>query len=136
MIIKGLAGDPLPVYGLALVFERGCVGETYNVGGRNERTNLHVVKTICGLLDRFEPVPSGPRRRLISFVTDRPGHDRRYAIDATKIETELGWRARETFETGLERTVAWFLQNRDWWQGILERGYQAQRVGVVEAHVG
>jgi dTDP-glucose 4,6-dehydratase len=147
IIIKGLAGDTLPVYGdgmnvrdwlfvedhalaLVLVLAKGRVGETYNVGGRNERTNLHVVKTICDLLDRMEPARSGSRHGLISFVTDRPGHDRRYAIDATKIETELGWRAQETFETGLEKTVAWFLQNRAWWQGILDRGYRAQRIGV------
>jgi dTDP-glucose 4,6-dehydratase len=108
---------------LALVLERGQLGETYNVGGRNERTNLLVVETICDLLDNLEPTQSGSRRRLISFVTDRPGHDRRYGIDATKIETELGWRAQEAFETGLEKTVR--LQNRTWWQRILGRGYQA-----------
>ena len=129
MIIRGLAGDTLPIYGdglnvrdwlfvedharaLALVLARGRIGETYNVGGRNERTNLHVVETICDLLDRLEPTQSGSRRRLISFVIDRPGHDKRYAIDATKIEAELGWRAHESFETGLEKTVKWFLQNR------------------------
>jgi dTDP-glucose 4,6-dehydratase len=149
MIIKGLAGEELPVYGdgmnvrdrlfvedharaLALVLARGRVGETYNVGGRNERTNLHVVKTICDLLDRLAPVRSGSRHQLIAFVTDRPGHDRRYAIDATKMETELGWRAQETFETGLEKTVACFLCNRPWCQRILERGYHAQRLGVME----
>jgi dTDP-glucose 4,6-dehydratase len=148
MIITGLAEQQLPVYGdgmnirdwlfvedhasaLALVLERGRVGETYNVGGRNERTNIHVVQTICDLLDRMAPAPAGSRRRLIGFVDDRPGHDRRYAIDATKIETELGWRPRETFETGLEKTVAWFLDNRAWWQGILERGYHAKRIGVI-----
>ena len=122
MIIKGLAEQELPVYGdgqnirdwlyvedharaLALVLERGRVGETYNIGGRNERTNLHVVQTICSLLDRHHPSDLGARERLIAFVTDRPGHDRRYAIDATKIESELGWRASETFETGIEKTV-------------------------------
>jgi dTDP-glucose 4,6-dehydratase len=148
MIIKALAGEPLPVYGdglnvrdwlyvedharaLALVLERGRVGETYNVGGGNERTNIHVVTTICDLLDRMEPTPGGARRRLVSFVADRPGHDQRYAIDATKIETELGWRAQENFETGLEKTVAWFLQNRGWWQGILARGYRAERLGTL-----
>jgi len=147
MIIKGLAEEPLPVYGdgqqirdwlyvedhakaLALVVERGKPGETYNIGGRNERANLHVVRTICELLDRHEPSAHGARHRLISFVTDRPGHDRRYAIDASKIENELGWRALETFETGIAKTVAWYLQNRPWWQVILDRGYKAERVGL------
>jgi dTDP-glucose 4,6-dehydratase len=115
-----------------VVLARGQPGETYNVGGRNERANLRVVETICDLLDSLEPTQNGSRRRLISFVTDRPGHDKRYAIDATKIETELGWRAQETFETGLEKTVRWFLQHRTWWQRILDRGYQAQRVGIMK----
>jgi dTDP-glucose 4,6-dehydratase len=147
MIIKGLAEQELPVYGdgqnirdwlyvedhaqaLTLVLERGRVGQTYNIGGRNERTNLHVVQTICGLLDQHHPSNLGTRERLIAFVTDRPGHDRRYAIDATKIESELGWRARETFETGIEKTVKWYLDQRSWWQAILDRGYQAKRIGV------
>jgi len=147
MIIKGLAEQELPVYGdgqnirdwlyvedharaLTLVLERGRVGQTYNIGGRNERTNLHVVKTICGLLDQHHPSKLGTRERLIAFVTDRPGHDRRYAIDATKIESELGWRACETFETGIEKTVKWYLDQRGWWQAILDRGYQAKRIGV------
>ena len=147
MIIKGLAEQELPVYGdgqnirdwlyvedhaqaLTLVLERGRVGQTYNIGGRNERTNLHVVKTICGLLDQHHPSNLGTRERLIAFVADRPGHDRRYAIDATKIESELGWRARETFETGIEKTVKWYLDQRSWWQAILDRGYQAKRIGV------
>jgi dTDP-glucose 4,6-dehydratase len=147
MIIKGLAEQELPVYGdgqnirdwlyvedharaLTLVLERGRVGQTYNIGGRNERTNLHVVKTICGLLDQHHPSNLGARERLIAFVTDRPGHDRRYAIDATKIESELGWRASETFETGIEKTVKWYLDQRGWWQAILDRGYQAKRIGV------
>jgi dTDP-glucose 4,6-dehydratase len=147
MIIKGLAEEKLPVYGdgqqirdwlyvgdhakaLSLVVGRGKPGETYNIGGRNERTNLHVVEAICDLLDRLEPAAGGPRRRLISFVTDRPGHDRRYAIDASKIEGELGWRAQETFESGIAKTVAWYLQNRRWWQAILDRGYKAERIGL------
>lgn len=150
MIIKGLAEEPLPVYGnglnvrdwlyvedharaLALVVERGLVGETYNIGGRNERTNIQVVKTMCDLLDRMSPSPSGSRHRLISFVQDRPGHDLRYAIDASKIERELGWRAAETFEAGLEKTVRWYLENRTWWQAIINRGYDAKRVGLVSA---
>jgi dTDP-glucose 4,6-dehydratase len=90
------------------------------------------VESICDLLDRARPSKHGPRRQLISFVADRPGHDRRYAIDATKLERELGWRAEETFETGLEKTVRWYLNHEAWWQAILGRGYQAARVGLVE----
>ena len=150
MIIKGLADMELPVYGdglnirdwlyvedharaLTTVLEHGRVGDIYNVGGRNERTNLHVVKTICDLLDRLRPSPHGSCHRLISFVADRPGHDRRYAIDASKLERELGWRALENFESGLEKTVKWYLDQRDWWEAILERGYQAKRIGVEQA---
>jgi len=147
IIIKALAGEPLPVYGdgsnvrdwlyvedharaLALVLERGGVGETYNVGARSERTNIHVVQTICDLLDRMQPA-AGSRRNLIRFVDDRPGHDHRYAIDAGKIEAQIGWRAQETFETGLEKTVRWYLDNRAWWQDILARGYRAERIGTI-----
>jgi dTDP-glucose 4,6-dehydratase len=147
MIIKGLAGESLPVYGdgrnirdwlyvedhakaLTLVLERGVVGETYNVGGRNERTNLHVVEKICDLLDEVAPSTTGSRRSLISFVADRPGHDRRYAIDASKIERELGWRAEENFESGLSKTVRWYCENRKWWQAILDHGYQQARIGL------
>jgi len=147
MVIKALAGEPLPVYGdgsnvrdwlyvedharaLATILAKGSVGETYNVGGRNERTNLAVVQQICDRLDRLVPDPAGPRRRLISFVTDRPGHDHRYAIDAGKLERELGWRAQESFETGLQKTIEWYLHNRAWWQAILDRGYDACRVGL------
>jgi dTDP-glucose 4,6-dehydratase len=147
MIIKGLAGESLPVYGdgrnirdwlyvedharaLTLVLERGVVGETYNVGGRNERTNLHVVEKICDILDEIAPDTTGSRRSLISFVVDRPGHDRRYAIDASKIERELGWRAEENFESGLSKTVRWYCKNRKWWQAILDRGYQQARIGL------
>jgi dTDP-glucose 4,6-dehydratase len=150
MIIKGLAEEPLPVYGdglnvrdwlyvedharaLALVLETGRVGETYNIGCRSERSNIDVVNAICDLLDREQPPTKGPRRNLIRFVKDRPGHDRRYAIDASKIESELGWRASETFESGLEKTVRWFLENRRWWQGILDSGYTAKRVGIADA---
>ncbi|WP_035696636.1 GDP-mannose 4,6-dehydratase, partial [Bradyrhizobium liaoningense] len=115
---------------LSLVLERGAPGETYNVGGRNERTNLHVVETICDLLDRLTPAAEGPHRRLISFVADRPGHDRRYAIDASKLESELGWKAEENFESGIEKTVGWYLDNRVWWQNILDRGYQQARIGL------
>ena len=150
IIIKALAGESLPVYGdgqnvrdwlhvedharaLALVLEKGRVGDTYNVGGRNEQKNLDVVRMICDQLDRLRPSHDGtPRRQLITFVTDRPGHDRRYAIDATKLETELGWRAQETFETGLQKTVAWYLDHEAWWRAILDRGYQSARIGLIE----
>jgi len=142
VIIKGLTHQPLPVYGdglhirdwlyvedharaLGLVLERGRVGETYNVGGRNERTNLQVVQKICDLLDLLAPSVNGSRRRYITFVPDRPGHDRRYAIDATKVERELGWCALETFETGLEKTIKWYLDNSAWWRDIIEREHLA-----------
>lgn len=150
MIIKGLAGEALPVYGdgknirdwlyvedhakaLATVLDRGQIGETYNVGGRNERTNLHVVETICDLLDDLAPSPNGPHRRLISFVADRPGHDRRYAIDASKLERELDWRGEENFESGIGKTVRWYIEQKPWWQAILARGYATNRVGLREA---
>ncbi|MDI3469981.1 MAG: dTDP-glucose 4,6-dehydratase [Pseudolabrys sp.] len=147
MIIKALARERLPVYGdgsnirdwlyvedhaqaLAVVLERGEVGETYNIGGRNERSNLEVVRTICGLLDQAIPHREGSYGQLIDFVADRPGHDRRYAIDATKMETTLAWRPEETFATGLERTIRWYLENREWWQAVLDRGYRANRIGL------
>jgi dTDP-glucose 4,6-dehydratase len=147
MIIKGLGEEPLPVYGdghnvrdwlyvedhakaLTLVLERGIVGETYNVGGRNERTNLHVVETICDLLDELSPSAAGARRRLITFVADRPGHDKRYAIDVSKLERELGWRSKEDFESGIAKTVQWYLSHEPWWQPILSRGYTASRLGL------
>lgn len=147
MIIKGLAGEPLPVYGdgrnirdwlyvddharaLSLVLEHGAVGHTYNVGGRNERTNLHVVESICDLLDEIAPNTTNRHRDLITFVADRPGHDRRYAIDASKLERELGWRAKEDFESGIEKTVRWYVDEQPWWQAILARGYAAKRVGL------
>jgi len=130
-ILNALEGRPLPVYGdgknvrdwlfvedhveaLCLIAEKGAPGRCYNVGGRNERTNVEVVHRICDLLD--EMAPSGaPHRELIQFVADRPGHDRRYAIDATRLESEIGWRARETFDTGMARTVRWYLDNEAWW---------------------
>ena len=147
VVINALEGKALPVYGdggnvrdwlyvedharaLALIADRGRPGETYNVGGRNERTNLQVVEAVCDLLDELAgPLASGPRRGLITFVPDRPGHDRRYAIDASKLEHELGWRARETFDTGLRRTVAWYLARRDWWEPLRAR-YAGERLGL------
>jgi dTDP-glucose 4,6-dehydratase len=149
MIIKGLAGEQLPVYGdgknirdwlyvedhakaLTLVLERGAVGETYNIGGRNERTNLQVVKAICDLLDELSPHVSGSRQNSILFVADRPGHDRRYAIDASKLEREIGWKAEKNFESGIESTVRWYLDRKDWWEAILTRGYAPTRVGLTQ----
>jgi dTDP-glucose 4,6-dehydratase len=150
IIIRGLAEQTLPVYGtganvrdwlyvddharaLALVIEHGTVGDTYNIGGRNECTNIDVVRTICRLLDELAPSSNGARERLINFVPDRPGHDQRYSIDPAKVERELGWHAAETFETGLAKTVRWYLDNRAWWQTILDRGYKAERIGLSRA---
>lgn len=147
VILNGRDGKPLPVYGtgenirdwlyvddharaLVTILERGRPGETYNVGGRNERTNLAVVQAICDLLDRLAPGPR-PRRELITFVTDRPGHDQRYAIDATKLETELGWRALENFDTGIEKTVRWYLDNESWWAPLRAGIYSGERLGLV-----
>lgn len=146
VILNGLEGKRMPVYGrgenvrdwlyvedhakaLTLVVEKGLPGRSYNIGGRNERTNLAVVEAICDTLDRLSPLPGLPSRRsLIDFVTDRPGHDLRYAIDATRIEDELGWRAEETFDSGLEKTVRWYLANDAWWRPLRE-GYGGERLG-------
>ena len=147
MIIRGLAQQDLPVYGdgqnirdwlyvedharaLTSVLQHGRIGETYNVGGRCEHTNLNVVSAVCDLLDEIRPDQKGSRRRMIKFVDDRPGHDQRYAIDPTKVESELGWRAAESFETGLRKTVAWYVAEQRWWQAILVRGYEVQRLGI------
>ena len=148
VILNALEGKDLPVYGrgenvrdwlfvddharaLELVMTRGQVGESYNIGGRAERTNLEVVETICDILDRKTPLPNGgSRRNLIRFVQDRPGHDRRYAIDPSKIERELGWRPEQTFETGLERTIDWYLGNDWWWRPIREQKYGGDRLGT------
>ena len=110
---------------------RAGSGENYNIGGWNERTNIDVVRAICALVDEMAPNGAiGPRERLITYVTDRPGHDLRYAIDARKIERELGWRPAETFETGLRKTVAWYLDNRAWWERVRSGVYRGERLGV------
>ena len=147
IIIRALRGERLPVYGkgenvrdwlhvedhaeaLTLVLRQGRPGETYNVGGGSERRNIDVVRAICALLDEMRPDPAGSHTRLIEFVTDRPGHDARYAIDATKIARELGWRPRHTFDEGLRQTVHWFLDNRPWWERILSGSYRGERLGL------
>jgi dTDP-glucose 4,6-dehydratase len=149
IILNALEGKPLPVYGdglnirdwlyvedharaLVLVLTKGRLGAKYNVGGRSERTNLQVVNAICDVLDELVPA-SRPRRSLITFVKDRPGHDRRYAIDPAQIERELGWRATESFETGLRKTIQWYLDNRPWWQAVRDGVYGGERLGLIEA---
>ncbi|MCI9868823.1 dTDP-glucose 4,6-dehydratase [Rhizobium skierniewicense] len=148
MIISTMEGKSLPVYGsgsnirdwlfvedhakaLDIIAERGRVGETYNVGGRNEQRNIDVVNRICALMDEFCP-ERGPHSRLITYVQDRPGHDARYAIDATKLERELGWKAVENFDSGIEKTVKWYLEN-EWWWGPLRQGYNGDRLGLLSA---
>jgi dTDP-glucose 4,6-dehydratase len=149
VLLNALEGKPLPVYGdgkqerdwlyvddharaIELVLKRGRVGETYIVGGRAPRYNLDVVERLCDILDEMRPA-ANPRRSLITFVKDRPGHDRRYAIDPTKIEIELGWRSQETFESGLEKTVRWYLDNEAWWRPLREGVYGGQRLGLEPA---
>jgi dTDP-glucose 4,6-dehydratase len=151
VIIKCLAGEPLPVYGtgsnvrdwlyvddhvraLQTVFETGAVGNSYMVGGNSERTNLEVVHVICDTLDRIRPrADKLSYREQITFVADRPGHDFRYAIDATKLQTELGWKPIETFESGMEKTIRWYLENRTWWEAIQSGEYQGERLGLKTA---
>jgi len=147
IILNAMDGKPLPVYGqgvnirdwlyvedharaLDLIASRGRPGEKYNVGGRNERRNIDVVTRICGLMDEMRPQAKA-HADLITFVTDRPGHDARYAIDATKLETELGWKAQEDFDSGIERTVRWYLENEWWWQPLRRRVYSGERLGVL-----
>ena len=146
MILNALAGKALPVYGdgkqirdwlyvedharaLILVAQQGSIGDTYNIGGHNEKQNLEVVHTLCDLLDELRPATSS-YRDLITYVKDRPGHDVRYAIDAGKIERELGWTPVETFETGLRKTVQWYLDNSVWWQRVQDGSYQGERLGA------
>lgn len=155
MILNALEGKNLPIYGdgqqirdwlyvedhahaLYLVASKGVIGETYNIGGHNEKSNLEVVKTLCTLLEELVPDNSHSRKSngekgfdsLIIFVKDRPGHDIRYAIDASKIEKELGWSPKETFESGLRKTVEWYLSNKDWWEKVLNGSYNRERLGI------
>lgn len=148
VIAKALAGEPLPVYGdgkqvrdwlfvsdhceaIRTVLAKGKVGETYNVGGNSERQNIEVVQAICALLDQYRPRDDGkPRASQITYVTDRPGHDRRYAIDASKLKNELGWEPAYTFEQGIAQTVHWYLTNQAWVQGVLDGSYRLERIGA------
>lgn len=153
VILNAISGKPLPVYGngaqvrdwlfvedharaLYRVVTEGAIGETYNIGGHNERRNIDVVQTICELLEELAPnKPAGVRRYqdLIVYVQDRPGHDMRYAIDAGKIERELGWKPAETFESGIRKTVAWYLNNTTWWQRVLDGSYAGERLGLSDS---
>ncbi len=147
VILNALHGKPLPVYGkghnvrdwlyvedharaLALILRKGRIGEKYNVGGRNERRNIDVVLRVCELLDGIHP-EGAPHARLITHVADRPGHDARYAIDASRLETELGWRAEETFDTGIEKTVRWYVGNEWWWRPLRDKVYAGERLGLL-----
>lgn len=152
MILNALAGLPLPVYGdgsqvrdwlyvddharaLWTVLLRGRVGETYNIGGNNQQRNIDVVRRICQVLQRLAPAAAGGRdfERLITYVTDRPGHDTRYAIDASKIASELGFTPQETFDSGLEKTIQWYLDNEPWWRRVLDGSYRLERIGTAKA---
>lgn len=147
-ILNALEGKPLPVYGngmnirdwlyvedharaLWLIVQNGLPGEKYNVGGRNEKRNIDVVNCICSILDELRPQPK-PYSSLISYVADRPGHDARYAIDAAKLETELGWKAEENFATGIRKTVKWYLDNQWWWEPLRQGVYGGARLGIIE----
>ena len=148
VILKALRGEPIPVYGkgenirdwlyvedhadaLYTVIAKGTIGETYNIGGYNERTNLDLVHLLCGLLDELRPRADGkPYAEQITFVTDRPGHDLRYAIDASKIKRELGWSPKQDHESGFRKTVQWYLDNTAWTENILSGDYKLERLGV------
>jgi dTDP-glucose 4,6-dehydratase len=148
IILNALDHKPLPVYGkgenirdwlyvedhvkaIVLAATQGITGRTYNIGGRNERKNIEIVQTICDILDNLRPDPNGSYRQLITFVQDRPGHDLRYAINANRIETELGWNAEETFESGILKTIQWYLDNDWWWKPIREGKYAGERLGTI-----
>jgi len=150
IIFNALGGKPLPIYGdgsnirdwlyvsdhckaIQRVIQSGRTGETYNIGGNNEKTNLQVVKTICTLLDECETKGCGSYQDQMTYVADRPGHDKRYAIDAGKINRELGWQPEESFESGMRKTVWWYLDNRDWVENILSGGYRLQRIGLKQS---
>ncbi|MDD3283180.1 MAG: dTDP-glucose 4,6-dehydratase [Candidatus Cloacimonetes bacterium] len=150
MILNCLGHKPLPLYGKGLnvrdwlyvsdhceaintIIRKGKIGETYNIGGHNEMKNIDIVTIICDLLDELEPSAKGIKyHELITFVQDRPGHDLRYVIDASKIERELGWEPKETFQTGIRKTVYWYLENREWWKNIQDKKYQLQRLGIIK----
>lgn len=148
MIINALHGDSLPVYGtgknvrdwlfvddharaLFEICQNGLLGEKYNVGGSNERTNLQVIEAICEIVDQYKGATTRSKDS-ITFVKDRPGHDYRYAIDSTKLTKNLNWQPRENFESGIEKTVAWYIENQNWWQEIRNQTYRGQRLGLVE----
>ena len=149
VILNCLAEKPIPVYGnganvrdwlyvddhveaLCLVNAIGAAGETYNIGGHNERTNLEVVKTICDSLDAVKPRQNGKYQDLIVYVSDRPGHDMRYAIDSSKLTSQLKWKPKETFESGIQKTIHWYLENEWWWKPILQKKYDGQRLGTLK----
>ena len=149
IILNALSGKPLPIYGngsnirdwlyvedhadaLLLLATNSEIGRSYNIGGENERTNLQLVKTICSILDRMQPLDKGSYANLITFVTDRPGHDARYAIDASRIRKEFGWVPSVNVEDGLERTVRWYLENEDWWSPLLAHKFVGQRLGIAK----
>jgi len=147
MIINCIDWKPLPVYGsgdnirdwlfvedhcaaLEIIFSKGDEGETYNIGGSNEVKNIHIVKTICDIMDELKPSKNGSYRHLISFVDDRPGHDKRYAVDSTKLQRTLKWEPKESFSTGIKKTIKWYLNNETWWRKIQDNNYNQQRLGL------